>query len=627
MKQNHRLLWHTLLAALSLFLLLATLGCQGSDPETATPRATLSATTAVPAPTNTPESAPPPVTGTAPPPQPSPTTPRPRTATPTPVPPTATPESPADFAALYETLADLDGSARVGDILEALAESEALCLQKELGGEDYTAVSGQPALDVATMALIASAPCIGPERASDIMVAVMAEAIGELPDETEGCIRDEVTDSHGTDSGSSLYGPSFMKCLDTEQFAELSASEIAVWAGGVGGDTRECLREVLSAGFGAAEGLGSGNPQHSMGITFTFHNAAIYGCLSDEQIAVFTGEDAAPSAPAIECLRYLYTQEFPRLYNDIGPRMFGDGLDLSPEQQDAIDAFLDSRAECATNSVAYPTPEGPGPTLRPRVQIGLPLVIDEDTTVKEIIVSFGQDGVACIRDELFGPAFSLQEAEKAYERFLAMPSVLLTRIPITLELCFSEKFAAEVNVAVIIASFGIEDADVEVCLLREFAELDSLSQGSLGFPIWPSGEPYFRCLTEESYQNLVIAQLAAYFGELPTHSESCIREIAGDGFNIARRTSNSEFHSDLSYLFEIAAHAVCLTEEQFNATYPPPPGDAVKLPPGYLDCIGSSYDTAVARLAVESDESAWADGESPALNALRDDIRGCKTHP
>ena len=550
------------------------------------------------------------------------------TATPLPtvtsIPPTPTPESPSDFAALYDALAKLDSSAQVGDVLSALAESESFCLRKEMGDAEYAAVSGQSALAYATMAHIVSAPCIGPERGGDIMVAVMAEAIRELPTETEACIRDEVTDSYDAGSGGYLYGLFFLNCLNAEQFAALSASGIAVSAGSVSGDTRECLNEVLSAGLGAADRLGSGNPQDSMAITFIFQDAAIYGCLSNEQITVMAGGDAALSSSTMECFRYLYTQELPRLYNGIGSKMFGSKLDLSTEEAEAVDAFTGRRIECAEDPpAAYPTPEAPAPTLRPGVHSELRSVIGANASVEEIIAVFGADKTACIREEL--TKLSYQEAD--YERFLAMPMVALIDIPISLHDCFGERGMSIITVQAIIASAGIRNPDTETCLLKELAGLGSMQQGHLNFPRWLWDELYFGCMTEESYQNLVITHQSAYVGELPAHSEGCIREIAGDGFNIARHISNKQLHRDLSRLFEVAAHELCLDEEQFNAIYPPLPGDEVELPPNYLDCVRSIYDETVQKLQLEGDDSAWANGESPALDAFWDSIEGCAAQP
>lgn len=404
-------------AGLTALLLLSWASCQESEPETTAPGATEAASAVEPTPT--PETA---ATAT-----PAPTDrPIPLTATPeatAPPLPNATPESPSDFAVLHELLATIGSDTRLSDIFDALVESESACLREEIGGEVYGAIGGRPALVLVSSPLdLISAFCVEPQRKGDIIVAVMATAVSGLSGETEACIRNEIIENYGDDSsGSFLYGPSYLNCLNQTQIIELTVYELAWEAGNVGSETRDCMRQAMAAGFGAADRLSSGNPQDSLVITIAFQEVAIYGCLSTEQIAPFFGVEAT-DIPVIECLRYMYAERFPRLYNNVGAKMFGSGLDLSPKEQESLESFWDSRQECETDPPAYPTPKAPGPTLRPGVLAELRSTsIDENTSVGSVIALLPKDGAACLRDQLGSRLYS----ETAYERFLAAPAVSL----------------------------------------------------------------------------------------------------------------------------------------------------------------------------------------------------------
>ena len=533
------------------------------------------------------------------------------------------PESVDDFAALYELLANLDGDTGARDLLDALAESERACLRSEINSAGDQHLYDMEALGLANSPHFFSAFCMEPGRGADIVVALVEASVGGLPDETESCIRAEVTESYKYSSGRFSYGPPYQDCLNREQLVELSVSELAWGFGEVSEADGECMRQAVAASFGAAERLGSGNPQHSLGIAITFQLAATFGCLSVEQIAALDGVEDAADIALIECMRYLFTEQFPRLYNDVGAKMFGDDIDLSQKELDVVESLWDSFDECETDPPVYPTPDAPGPTLRPGILTELRSIsIDENTSVGSVIALLHADGSACLRDKLGGRLYS----ETAYERFLAMPAVKLTGIPISLWDCFGEEVWANVTAQVIVASAEIQDAGVETCLLKEFAEFGDTGQGHYNLPAWRLEKPYFRCLTEENYQKLAIAQLAASVGELSAESESCAREIAADGFNIARRIDRNIRH--LSAVFDTTAYHLCLSDAQFDEFYQIVASqDGVNLRTYHRDCMRTVYDESVAKLRAEDDESAWAKGESPALDEFWDARIGCKVQP
>ena len=202
------------------------------------------------------------------------------------------------------------------------------------------------------------------------MIAVVEASAGELSDETGECIRAEVTESNEDSSVHPSpyddYVPSYQGCLNREQLIEISVSGIAWGFVKVSGDDKDCMRQAVAASFGAAESLGFGNPQYYTDMALAFRLAAIFGCLRAEQIAQFRGEpDTDVDMALIECLRYLFTEQFPRLYNEVGARMFSIPPYIGPEEWDALETFGNGFDECETDPPAYPTPGAPAPTLRP----------------------------------------------------------------------------------------------------------------------------------------------------------------------------------------------------------------------------------------------------------------------
>ena len=623
------LLPSVIIAGLLTFLMLVAGGCRQSPAETATGAARASATapnheaTTIPATAlaNTP------VLATATRGPLKATTPA-STLSPnnTVIPVTATPqpeqEPVDDFGALYQLLPTLDDGTQIGEILDALAASEIACLRGEGKWLDDENVIKRPALDLAVRPNLSAGPCIDPGREADIKVALIARAAGGLSAEAESCIRDEVIEGRSDDLITVLlFQPLYMNCLNEEQFLEISVSELAGQAGGVDDDTRKCLRQVISGSFGAAERLRSGNPQDSMAIALTFREAAIYGCLSDEQAASITGADVAASVPSTDCLRHLYTQQFPRLYSDIGPGMFGSRLDLSPGELEAIEVFRDRVIECRDDpATAYPTPDAPAPTLRPALAAGLRSILDADSTVEDVIASLGNDGAACLRAELF-PGWDWDEA--GYKRFLSLPAVALTGIPLTLEDCFGSR-AADILTSIVVKPAGGVSVDVQTCFRREFAGTgDNSELVPPSKPRWRLTPAYYRCLTDENYQNLAIAQLTAYVGELSGNSENCAREIASQGYNIAKETDEEDFQP-----FDLLAHILCLSDDHFVKLYPPPqPGLEDRWPPVDRDCVRTLYDQAVTRLQIEISDPDWDESESAALDGLYADNESCLLKP
>lgn len=192
--------------------------------------------------------------------------------------------------------------------------------------------------------------------------------------------------------------------------------------------------------------------------------------------------------------------------------------------------------------------------------------------------------------------------------------------------CFGEEVRADVTAQVILASAEIRNAGVETCLLEEFAELGDTHQAHYNLPAWRLDKPYFRCLNEEDYQQLAIAQLTASVGQLSAESETCAREIAADGFNIARRIDR--YIGSLSAVFDTTAYHLCLSDAQFDEFYQIVASrDGINLRTYHRDCMRTVYDESVAKLRAEDDESAWEKGDSPAASAFWDDIRGCKAQP
>lgn len=353
-------------------LLLA--GCRGTEPENATNDVTASIPTLTVAPAPATKSAAMPIM--TPTPETAPTaTPIPTSApvpTDTPTPPTSalTPESVDDFSDLYELLSSLDENTAASDILDVLAKSETACLRDEINGRGYQHLYDVGALSLANSLPFLLGSCIEPGRRTDIVIAVVEVSAGDLSDETGECIRAEVAgsneDSPVHPSPYDNYVPSYQDCLDREQLIEISVSEIAWGFVKVSGDDKDCMRQAVAASFGAAESLGFDNPQYYIDMALAFRLAAIFGCLRTEQIAQFRGEpDTDADITFIECLRYLFTEQFPRLYNEAGANMFSIPPDISPEEWDALETFGNRFDECETDPPVYPTPGAPAPTLRP----------------------------------------------------------------------------------------------------------------------------------------------------------------------------------------------------------------------------------------------------------------------
>ena len=414
---------------------------------------------------------------------------------------------------------------------------------------------------------------------------------------------------------------------------ELRVSGLAGRAGGVDGDARHCLWQVVSASFGAAEGLRSGKTQDIMGISVAFRDAAIYGCLSNEQVAFVTGTDVAVFASSTECFRHLYTQEFPKLYNDLGPKIFGSSLDLSTEEHEIIDAFLQRRAECRTSPAAvYPTPSVPAPMLLPRVRTATPSAvsstelwstIDTNAAVRDFLSILGENDADCLRTEF---QHHWRNQESGYEDFLSLPVVVLTSLPLTLDDCLGNR-AGRVMENIIAAPAGGLSIETQTCFGREFSETENNYEDQPPrLPAWRLTPGYFRCLTTKNYQNLAIAQLAAYVGELSADSENCARGIAAEGYHIAGRIDKDV--RAISPLFDISAHVLCLSEGEFAELYPEPPaGIELRWPPNDRECTRAFYDKALNRLRIEINDIDWHTDESGAYKDFWSDVRNCVVQP
>ena len=607
-----------ILAALLAFLLMAGAGCQNPEPETATPIATEAAPTIAPTltpgRTNTPEPSRPEAT--------TPTVPAPLTNTPIPAPaatPAPTPESDADFAALYQLLARLEGDIKVGDLLDALAESEVSCLRSRVDDAIYNAMTQEPALAFATTPQFLTTSCIETDRETDIAVALFAEAVGGLPAETEWCIGNAITENYGDDPFKPLsVQPLYMNCLNEEQFFELSVSELAGKAGGVDDDAKGCLRQVLSASFGASSELQSGNPQDGMGITIAFREAAIYGCLGNDQVAIVAGPDVTISDSNTECLRHLYTREFPKLYNDIGPRIFGSSLDLTPQELAAVESFQESRAECHVSpAVTYPTPDAPAPTLRPGIHTEPPSTIESNSSFKDYIDSRGAHQASCLRDRI---GVILPD----HDAYMARPAIVLLNHHFALTSCLDQ--TGMVNAVVsMMATYGVSSNEVRECLHREFGELTGFTEYLVTeYPHWIYYPPYLRCLTEGDYQTIAVAQLAALSGKLTPDSESCVREIAADGFNISR---TKDIEDGMEY-FGIAAMTLCLSDERLNEIKPYPLwGSEWPWPPRDRECVRKEYDEMVERLWIEANSPSQSTNAKDPIQEFYEDAPRCLDRP
>ena len=612
-------------AGLLAFLVLAGVGCQESEPNTLATVATEPTQTIAPAPVTaeaTQTIAPTPIPGRNHTPTPSrpeantPTVPAPPTNTPIPA-PTATlgptPEPDGDFDALYQLLASLEDNTRVGDILEVLAESEVACLQDEMNQTSYEYMARHPVLTFVTLPQFLTTGCIGTGREAEITVAVLAEAVGGLSMEVEVCIREGIIENNGDGSRSFYQPPSYLNCLNEEELLRLSVAEIAGQAGSVDSDRKGCLYQVMSAAFGAAEGLQSGNPQDSMAITFTFREAAIYGCLSNEQVAASMGASASHST--IDCIRHIYTQEFPRLYNDMGPKMFGSRLDLSTLEKEGIEAFRDKRTECQDNPAVHPTPAAPGPTLLPRIYSSSPSYetpdwllssMDANTSVGDLVTTSFKNSPSCL-DIREMSRLSPEETEV----FLASPAIVLTSYSRALVSCLGQRRTATL-LAAIMSSTGIVNRDVQACLHQEFSQRDS----SYFFHIrgikdskWPYDLAFIRCLTEGDFQNLAVAHLEAVSGKLPANGENCAREIASEGYRVAKSLDMERVFP--IFEFHEIAQALCLTQEQLGAVYDPPAHDARYVwPPRDRECLRRKYDEMVERQRIVANPPGqFADGK------------------
>ena len=202
-----------------------------------------------------------------------------------------------------------------------------------------------------------------------------------------------------------------------------------------------------------------------------------------------------------------------------------------------------------------------------------------------------------------------------FEEFQDLPALALINIPISLAdtPCSGEEEMSNITAAVVARYAGAAGSEVAACLRREFEESPT-SERHPRLPELRLESAYFRCLTEDEYQNLVIAQVTAFAGELPEESASCAKDIAADGYNMAKNLGKdfreiSPFFSRVSAfpdLFNFAAYALCFDPEQEER-----------------DCIRGLYDETLTRLRTEIKEVDWNIPESDALNDFWDDIEGC----
>ena len=503
--------------------------------------------------------------------------------------------------------------------MAALVQSEASCLRSKVDKAAYDYMTHAPALAFATKPYFLITSCIETDREADIVVALIAEALGGFDAETEWCVRDEILENYGADPRSSLsLMPAHLGCLNEEQMLELSVYELSGKAGGVNSNAYSCLRKVMSGSNDAAERLQSGNPQDSMAISIAFQEAAIFGCLTNEQVASILEASTAESGPRTECLRHLYTQDFPRLYNEFGPVIFGSALDLAPEERAAVESFLGLKAQCADNPPGiYPTPDAPAPTLRLGTQSEPQPTPDDDTTLKDYVATKGPDRASCLREHI-------PRMLPDHDTYMARPQIVIVNHHGALARCLGQDGMVNA-IASVLAEYVASINDVRDCLHREFNQLSGYTEYHVfEYPHWLYHPPYLRCLTQEDYQAIAVAQLEAVAGKVDEDSRNCVGRTAAEAFNIARVV-------DIGYgmeYFGIAAMTLCLSDERlievdpgtrFYHEWPWPPRDR--------ECVRREYNEMVVKLRLMVSNPNQSTDASQPVRGFYTDARNCAGQP
>ena len=218
----------------------------------------------------------------------------------------------------------------------------------------------------------------------------------------------------------------------------------------------------------------------------------------------------------------------------------------------------------------------------------------------------------------------------SYEEFQALPPLALINIPHSLDGCGNKPSAFAITAALIGHHSGASWHDTHECLVMEFEESPTL-ETTIRFPEWRLESAYFKCLTEGEYQDLAVAQMEAFAGELPDENANCAREIAADGYGIAKAIGTDVrrldgFLSDYKafpYLFNRAAFSLCLNADQVARILYVPASEIRELTPDQEHCIRTLYQDTVKQLWSEIERPGWTVRESESLAEFTENIGGC----
>ncbi len=160
--------------------------------------------------------------------------------------------------------------------------------------------------------------------------------------------------------GDSLFGSHFSEyrvwsnhpaydCLSEERVLEL---KLASFAEDVDDETDiqlNCARHLFDPRSRAGGNRGNEDLPARAGLLLL--QLVAYTCLSDKQlISIYTGPGTERSDSEVQCMHRLFAEGFPVLYlEEIGPRMFGDPDELSPEESESVESFFASSDECISD--------------------------------------------------------------------------------------------------------------------------------------------------------------------------------------------------------------------------------------------------------------------------------------
>ena len=266
----------------------------------------------------------------------------------------------ADWIAFSKVWASCVELERDADILIATLESQAGRLSAETKQcirdilFENSAPEGVPRMYALQRSSFQSSKCFSDEVSLEFEVSYFAQETGGLTDAERDCVRRVVA------GGNTLFGSLFTDyqvwsdhpaydCLSDERLLELKLASFAEDLADVTDSQLNCARHLFTLRGRAGGSRDNGDLAARTGLVLLQFIG--FTCLSDKQlISIYSDSGAEWPDSDIQCLHRLFAERFPVLYlEEIGPRMFGDSDELSPDELESLKSFSASSEECLSD--------------------------------------------------------------------------------------------------------------------------------------------------------------------------------------------------------------------------------------------------------------------------------------